>query len=52
MKRDKDTKVDWIIDPLINPKDNWELYQLLMEKDKHRKIETEYTFKKNKTPKK
>ena len=54
MEKDKDnTKIVWMVDPLISPTENWDLYCKAMGIDPNKiVIETEYKYKKNKTPKK
>lgn len=47
MKKEPKYKTEWIIDPLISPTDNWELYKLIMEKQPLPKIETEIKYKRN-----
>lgn len=41
MDKEPEIKTEWMIDPIINPKDNWELYKLLIEKEDV-KINTDY----------
>ena len=45
MKKEPKYKTEWIIDPLISPTDNWELYQKIMESKPLPKIETDYKYK-------
>jgi len=53
MEKDKDNKKIVMIDPMVSPTENWELYCIAMGIDPNKiVIETEYKYKKNKTPKK
>lgn len=45
MKKDPKYKTEWIIDPLISPITDWELYQKIMESKPLPKIETDYKYK-------
>ncbi len=47
MKKEPKYKTEWIIDQLISPTDNWELYQKIMESKPLPKIEKDYKYKKN-----